>query len=188
MAHLVETMFFVGELPWHGLGVDATAVKIESSLAALTLAGLNWTVSKNELFHKVGDSVLPIVGNYVNVRSSDSMPLGIVGENYTILQNSDAYAVLDSLLAQGLKFETGGSLKNGREVFALMRLPQIVVGQDDVTDNFLLISNSHDGSKAISFGLTQVRVVCNNTLTMALNSHASKLLKIRHTKKRSTGP
>lgn len=182
MAHLIESMFYVGEVPWHGLGVDATNTKIQTSKQALELAGLDWKVSKDPLFHKVNDQILEIKNQYVNVRSSDGSALGIVGENYTILQNESAFQVLDSLLAEGLTFETGGSIKSGKEVFALMKLPQIVIGQDDVTNNYILLSNSHDGSKAISFGLTQVRVVCNNTLTMALNSGASKLLKIRHTK------
>lgn len=109
--------------------------------------------------------------------------LGIVGERYTVFQNEDMFSFGDNLLDGG-RWETAGSIKQGRVVFASLALNHEVVldpsGVSDKIDSYLLLSTSHDGSTALQAAVTPVRVVCQNTLTMGLRQ-AKQTFKIRHT-------
>ena len=158
----VETMFYAGETPWHGLGVKVQ--EAQSSEEALKISGLDWEViSKNV---QVEDGTI-IDGYKANVRSSDNKVLGIVTDRYKIVQNKEAFAFTDMLLGEGVKYETAGSLSNGKRIWMLAKMDTTKICGDDVTP-YLVFTNSHDGTGAIKVAMTPIRVVCQNTLTVAL--------------------
>ena len=183
MAHNIESMFFQGETPWHGLGT-----KIERSLTAheaMVEAGLNWEVNQLPLFLADGREAPA----KANIRSSDGSILGVVGSRYKPLQNIDAFDFFDPFLQSGLiQIETAGSLSDGKKVWALARITgdDIIIVGDDVVRRFILLSNSHDGTAAIRVGFTPIRVVCANSLAQAHHDGESKLIRLRHSS-RATG-
>ena len=163
MAAEVESMFYVRETPWHGLGTKVE--EAVSSKEALAAAGLNWNVVQEKLYTQDGKCV---AGFYANVRDSDNKVLGVVTNRYKIVQNREAFAFTDSLLGKGVRYETAGSLKEGRKTWILARLPKAYRLAEDKVMPYLVFSNSHDGSGAIKVAMTPIRVVCNNTLNLAL--------------------
>lgn len=128
---------------------------------------------------------LAVADNFrANLREDDKAVLGIVGAEYKVVQNSDAFKFLDALIGSDLYFETAGSLMNGKRVWVLARLPEWVEVGGDPTAMFVYVANSHDGTMAVTSSATDVRIVCNNTLTWALNKsehHAERTYKFRHT-------
>ena len=175
MAANVETMFSVREVPWHGLG---TIVKeAPTSADAIRLAGLDWKVEQKEIFLADGTK---IEGSYANVRDIDNKPLGIVGERYKIVNNSDAFEFTDELLNEGAEYETAGSLKNGKQIWLLARLSENYKILGDEVTPYCCFTNTHDGTGAIKVAMTPVRVVCNNTLNLALKK-AKRTWSARHT-------
>lgn len=171
----VETMFFVRTPCWHGLGVRVE--EAPSSADAIRLAGLDWEVQSQPIY--LGDGT-EIEGAYANVRSSDNKTLGIVGDRYKIVQNSEAFAFTDALLGEGVKYETAGSLKDGKVIWLLAKMPEEYIILGDKVDSYVVFTNTHDGSGAIKVATTPIRVVCNNTLNMALRS-AKRTWTARHT-------
>ena len=121
---------------------------------------------------------------FANVRSDTNESLGVVKSRYNVLQNVDAFNFIDDIIENNsgteCKYETAGSLFNGRRVFMLVRLPNQKLVGDDV-ENYMFFTNSHDGTSALLAGITNVRVVCNNTLQMAIEG-ASRTWKCHHTK------
>lgn len=167
MAADVETMFYTREKPWHGLGV-----KVEEALSsgeALKTAGLDWKVVQQEIRTKEG---LDIPGCRANVRDTDQKVLGIVSERYRVVQNQEAFAFTDRLLGEGVRYETAGSLNGGRKVWVLARMPREYIMLGDRISPYLVFSNTHDGSGAIRVAMTPLRVVCSNTLNLALSTAA----------------
>lgn len=163
MAANVETMFSTRVKPWHGLGVIVE--ESPTSKDALHLAGLDWSVEQRPI--QTIDGV-PLNGFKANVRSIDKKVLGVVTDKYKIVQNDEAFAFTDALLGEGVTYETAGSLQEGRKVWLLAKLPhKYLISGDEVTP-YMVFSNSHDGSGAIKVAMTPVRVVCNNTLNLAL--------------------
>lgn len=165
MAANVETMFYTREKPWHGLGT--MVMDALSSSQALDKAGLDWTVEQHPIETTEG---IPLSGFLANVRNTDKKVLGVVTDKYRVVQNEVAFAFTDTLLGEGVTYETAGSLQEGRKVWLLARLPQrYIISGDNITP-YLVFSNSHDGSGAIKVAMTPIRVVCNNTLNLALNT------------------
>ena len=165
MAANVESMFYVREKPWHGLGTMVQ--EAPTSADALRLAGLDWTVNQKNI-QVCGGAKIP---NFkANVRSSDGAVLGVVTDRYQIVQNVDAFNFTDELIGGGdVRYETAGSLQNGRKVWLLAKMPERkIVG--DAVEPYLCFSNTHDGSGSIRVCMTPIRVVCNNTLNLALNT------------------
>lgn len=175
MSAEVETMFYVRETPWHGLGTQVTEAL--SSREALIAAGLDWSVVQKELYTENGNHVQ---GFYANVRDRDEKILGVVTNRYRIVQNREAFAFTDDLLGKGVKYETAGSLREGRKIWILARLPKAYRLAEDKVTPYLVFSNSHDGSGAIKVAMTPVRVVCNNTLNLALQ-RADRIWSANHT-------
>lgn len=171
----VETMFYVRETPWHGLGTRVEEAL--SSKEALVAAGLDWNVVQRRIYTEDGH-VIP--GYYANVRDSDNSTLGVVTNRYKIVQNREAFSFTDGLLGNGVQYETAGSLKNGRKTWILARLTKQYRLAEDKVMPYLVFSNSHDGSAAIKVAMTPVRVVCNNTLNLALQS-ADRIWSMNHT-------
>ena len=175
MAALVESLFYVRETPWHGQGTRVE--EAPSSEEAIRLAGLNWEVQQQPIYLADGTE---IKGNYANVRSSDGKALGIVGDRYKIVQNTDAFAFTDALLGEGVKYETAGSLKDGKVIWLLARMPESIEILGDKVDPYMVFTNTHDGSGAVRVCMTPVRVVCNNTLNAAMRG-ARRVWSARHT-------
>lgn len=165
MSAQVETMFYTRETPWHGLGT-----KVEDapgSKEALVAAGLDWKVIQKEICTKEGQ---PVEGYRANIRDRDQNILGVVSERYKVVQNEEAFSFTDQLLGEGVTYETAGSLQDGRRTWILARLPQrYIISGDEITP-YLVFMNSHDGSGAIKAAMTPIRVVCQNTLNLALST------------------
>lgn len=165
MAANVESMFYVRQAPWHGLGV-----RVESALSsdeALRLSGLDWQVVQQPIM-TTGN--VPVLGYKANLRDVDNQVLGVVTDRYRVVQNEEAFAFTDGLLGEGVKYETAGSLQNGRKIWLLAKLPDKYIIEGDQIDPYLVFSSSHDGSGSIKVAMTPVRVVCQNTLNLALSS------------------
>jgi phage/plasmid-like protein (TIGR03299 family) len=123
-----------------------------------------------------------VPNQYATVRTDLDLPLGIVGERYHVIQNKEAFDFIDSIIGQGVAdYETVGALGNGETVFITCKLKEEMVINKDLIDKYLLVSMSHDGSSSIVVMFTPIRVVCNNTLTLALEGKNNKMT-IRHTK------
>ena len=165
MAANVETMFYTREKPWHGLGIRVT--EAPSSEEALRLAGLDWQVKQAPVYTDTGE-VIP--GYKANIRDRDRRVLGVVTDRYKIIQNQEAFAFTDALLGKGVRYETAGSLQGGRRVWLLARLPKEYIISGEQVSPYLVFSNTHDGSGAVKVALTPVRVVCCNTLNLALDT------------------
>ena len=163
MAANVESMFYVRETPWHGLGTKV--LEAPASKDALQLAGLDWRVLQEPIYTAMEELV---DGYKANVRDSDRKVLGVVTDRYRVIQNDEAFAFTDELLGAGVKYETAGSLQGGRKVWLLAHMPHEYIISGERISPYLLFSNTHDGSGAIKVALTPIRVVCQNTLNLAL--------------------
>ena len=170
MSHEVESMAYVSNeqngrfVPWHGLGTPVADYM--TSAEALEAAGLNWNVDARPVFT---DNGIKIPGYVANTRDSDNSVLGIVSDKYKIVQNVDAFAFTDSLIGPECRYETAGSLRNGKSTFMLAKLPEKKILGDEF-GNYVCFTNTHDGTGAVKVCMTPVRVVCNNTLNLALNT------------------
>lgn len=180
MAHMImetDQMFSVREKPWHyELTKEHTKIIQEApnSREALVAAGLDWNVVSTPVYQENG---LLIPGYKANVRDKDNMVLGIVSGRYKIVQNTEAFEFTDSLIGETengeVRYETAGSLYNGKKVWLLAKLPTTKVLDDDV-EPYLCFANSFDGSGAVQVCITGIRVVCQNTLNIALNTAKRK--------------
>lgn len=136
MAANVETMFYVREKPWHGLGVRVE--EVVSSEEALKLSRLDWTVLQESILSSSGEV---IEGYKANVRDSDRKVLGVVTERYKVIQNAEAFEFTDQLLGSGVRYETVGSLQEGKKVWLLARLPrEYIIGGERISP-YLVFSN-----------------------------------------------
>lgn len=199
----VENMVSVREVPWHGIGTI-----VEEKLTAkdaLVLAGLDWEVDLAPVKAQITTRQELVINPVTNepemqrvemgepieievpdvlavVRDSDLSVLGTVGSRYQPVQNWKSFEFFDSVVATGdAKYETAGSLAGGRRVFLTARIPrEIKIGGADAVDSYLLMANSHDGSMAFTAAVTPVRVVCQNTLNLALRG-TKQQWKLRHT-------
>jgi len=167
------SMFYINEVPWHGLGVKLNGPATAEE--AITAAQLDWPVIKLPL--TAGSKHLPVPDKFAMVRKTGNIVaktdpvLGVVGKDYTPLQNRDAFKFFDPIVGQDAAvYHTAGALGQGERVWILAKLPgQIRVVGDDISEKYLLLSNSHDGKSSVQIKFTPVRVVCQNTLTMALS-------------------
>lgn len=177
MSANVETMMYVREKPWHGLGTKVD--EAPTSAEALELAGLNWKVEQTPVYTADGT----LIPNYkANVRNTDNSVLGIVTDRYQIVQNEEAFEFTDSIVGETengvVKYETAGSLNHGKKIWLLAKMPTQKVLDDEV-EPYMCFTNSHDGSGAIRICMTPIRVVCQNTLNMAL-SQAKRSWSTKH--------
>ncbi len=176
MSAEVETMFYTGrKKPWHGLGISVE--NAPDSENALKLAGLDWEVVQRPIFMDYGEQ---ITGYKANVRNTDGAVLGVVSDRYKVVQNWEAFQFTDTLLGEGVRYETAGSLQGGKKVWLLARLPREYIISGERISPYLVFTTSHDGSGAVKVAVTPIRVVCNNTLNLALKS-ASRSFSMMHT-------
>jgi phage/plasmid-like protein (TIGR03299 family) len=191
MAHDIATvrgrpaMMYTGEPPWHGLGTRLNGPA--NSADAIKAAGLDWEVIKVPLFVKSRRSYERIKDRFATIRAEPGLhaerrpPFGIVGRSYVPLQNRDAFTWFDEIVGRKAAiYHTAGALGDGERVWILAKLPDVIrVIGDDIAEKFLLLSNSHDGTSSVQVKFTPIRVVCQNTLTMALSEGRS--IRIHHT-------
>lgn len=183
MAHGIESndsMFYTRVKPWHGLGN-----RVEEALTskeALIAGGIDWNVVQKPIFIGAGDDQTYAPQWVANTRSDDGTVLGLVTPKYQIVQNTEAFSFTDALLQNKdikVTYETAGSLHNGRKVWLLARMPDIFLNGER-TEIYLVFFNSHDGSSGLSCACTPVRVVCANTLNLAITG-AKRIWTTRHT-------
>jgi phage/plasmid-like protein (TIGR03299 family) len=179
MAHEVETMAYAGEVPWHGLGIKVLEDLTPAQM--LEKAGLNWTVDKVPTYIDYNDQKIPTEDSAL-VRSSDGKILSVVSGEWNPVQNETAFEFFhDFVMAGDMSMHTAGSLKEGKNVWALAKVNESfeILGGDKV-DSYLLFSNPHEYGKSIDIRFTPIRVVCNNTLTMALGSASDMVVRLNH--------
>ncbi len=179
MAHMVETMAYAGEVPWHGLGVPVSNDLTPTMM--MEKAGLDWKVQEVESYIDFDDKKLP-TGQKSLVRDTDGKILTNVGENWKPVQNEEAFNFFgEYVLAGNMEMHTAGSLKGGAIVWALAKVKDSfdLFGGDKV-DSYLLFSNPHQYGKSIDVRFTPIRVVCNNTLTLSLNETAERAVRVGH--------
>lgn len=189
MAHEIDlstgraAAFFAGEPAWHRLGT--VVADCQTSAHAINLAGLNWHVEKRNMAAAMPDGTwAPVADKFAVCRNDTNAVLGTVGNFYRPFQNVEAFDFMDSIVGERLAmFETAGALKGGRKVWMLARIPgEIRVKGDDTVKPYVLLTNSHDGTSGLRILPTTVRVVCQNTLNLALRYAASdEGLTITHT-------
>lgn len=185
MAHMVEMvngvaqMAYAGEKPWHGLGTEVSNDLTPEQI--MQKAGLDWTVHEVESFVDFDGKRIP-TGQKALIRSTDHKVLTNVGEGWNPVQNAEAFEFFSEyVLAGDMEMNVAGSLKDGRNVFALAKVKESfsILGDDQI-DSYLLFSNPHEYGKAIDIRFTPIRVVCNNTLTLSLNMDTKNGVKMNH--------
>lgn len=180
MAHEFESGMFVSEPAWHGLGVVLPNAPTVDD--AIKCAGLDWKVKPVPLFLGDGQAVPT---HRAMIRESDGSQLGVVGADYTPVQNAAAFDWIRPIIDSGeATIEAAGSLREGRRVWILARVKDAIVDvlPNDPIRSYVLFAHGHDGSLAVRAGFTKTRVVCQNTLSAAVNGdHGKQLLKFKHT-------
>lgn len=182
-----HSFFSVKEKAWHSLGqvVD----QYPTSAEALRFAGLDYEVVKEDLyttsFNEAGqamDFTKRVKTHYATIRKDTGDILGVVGKDYEIVQNLEAFSFFDAIVGgERLQYETAGALGKGERIFITAKLPEYIkVGREDLIEQYLFLTTSHDGFGSITAAFTPVRVVCRNTLNAALKNQ-SNCIKIRHT-------
>ena len=186
-----HSFFSVQQKAWHGLG--RIVQDYPTSAEAIQFAGLDYEVIKTELFTQgrattdnngeiEEGAILPVPNFFATQRTDTNTVLGVVGKDYEIVQNRDAFAFFDSIIGgNGIMYETAGALGKGERIFITAKLPNYIkVGNDDLIEQYLFLTTSHDGYGSITAAFTPVRIVCANTLNAAMRNH-SNAVKIRHT-------
>lgn len=187
MAHMISThngrheMAYSGEVPWHGLGTPVEGLATPQEM--IKHAGIDWTVSTVPLVTADGQEV----PSHVAIRRDDKrVVLGVAGSGYTPIQNTQAAEVMDALVSEGqATVEVCGALDEGHRCWMLSRLPDTFdVVKGDAVNLYVLLAWGHDGKHGLAAKTTPVRVVCNNTLTLALGANwkAKADVYVRHTK------
>lgn len=183
MSHEVETMMYAGETPWHGLGkkVDQAVTAEE----AIREAGLDWEVKLVPVYTSQPGKKIPNVkvsGKYAVQRQTDGSVYAVVGNYYQPIQNREAFKFFDGVVDSGeVKYETAGSLRGGARIWILSRMGDSIGVKGDEVEKYLILSNSHDATLALQMFFSPIRVVCNNTLQMALGDKIGQSFYARHT-------
>lgn len=188
------SFFSVKEKAWHGLG--QIVEQYPTSGEAIKHAGLDYEVAKSPLYTKcssfinttngieMGSNELVVSDSFATIRTDNNTVLGVVGKDYQIVQNREAFSFFDAIVggSDGILYETAGALGQGERIFITAKLPGYIrVGNgDDVTQKYIFLTTSHDGSGSITAAFTPIRIVCQNTLNASLRS-MSNVVRIRHT-------
>jgi phage/plasmid-like protein (TIGR03299 family) len=176
-----HSFFSVKEKAWHNLG--QIIQDYPTSAEAILHAGLDYEVEKRKLFTpSLQDATIEVPNYFSTVRTDTNAILGVVGKDYQIIQNRDAFSFFDAIVGgDGMLYETAGVLGKGERIFITAKLPNYIrVGKDDLIEKYLFLTTSHDGSGSITAAFTPIRIVCANTLNAALRNQ-SNTVRIRHT-------
>lgn len=177
MAHNLEmrngkaSFVAVGEKAWHGLGTYVDQAM--TSQEVVEKANLDYEVAKTPIYINPSQEVgnVEFSDIYATYRTDTNEPLGLVTDKYQIVQNRDAFTFFDPIIERGEAiYQTAGVLGKGERVFITAKLPEDILVAGEKVEQYLLITNGHDGKNAVKVGFTPIRVVCNNTLTAALGS------------------
>lgn len=180
MSSEVESMMYVGEEPWHGLG--KRLINPPTSEEAMKEADLDWTVK----LHPITANKVKFNDYLAIMRETDNQLYGVVRPGWTPLQNVDAFKFFDPIVKAGLaEYHTAGSLKNGEKVWILakIRRKSAEIVKKDFVDCYILLTNGHNGKWGVRVQFTPIRVVCWNTCTVAENSSVEKAIRIIHSAK-----
>lgn len=185
MAHMIEfldgkaSMAYAGETPWHGLGTEVPADITPADM--LKAAGLDWKVTPVPAFAEIGGKQVS-VGRSALVRDIDNKILDVITDDWIPNQNSTAFEFFNDFIAAGeMEMHTAGSLRDGQMVWALAKVKEsFELFKGDQVDSYLLFTNPHRYGWSIDVRFTPIRVVCNNTLTLSLNTASSKMVKVSH--------
>lgn len=190
MAHELEfvdgkaQMAYVGGVPWHGLGTRVLADLTSEQM--LKAAGLDWEVKKVKAYAVDEDNNDEIydIGRSALVRTSDGKMLDVVSEDWNPVQNRTAFDFFDEYVRGGdMEMHTAGSLKGGQIIWGLAKIKDsFELFKGDQIDSYMLFSNFHKYGFSTDVRFTPIRVVCNNTLTLSLNSKVERMVKISHRK------
>jgi phage/plasmid-like protein (TIGR03299 family) len=188
-----HSFFSVKQKAWHSLG---TIIEdYPTSAEAIKQAGLDYTVEKRTLFtldngqpHRdkpdlLVHSEIEVPDYFATLRTDTNQVLGVVGKDYEVVQNVDAFSFFDSIVGggDGILYETAGALGKGERIFITAKLPEFIkVGKADLIEQYLFLTTSHDGFGSITASFTPIRICCQNTLNAALRSQKGAV-KIRHT-------
>lgn len=188
------SFFSVKEKAWHGLG--EIIQDYPTCEEAIRYAGLNYEIAKSPLYTKgsgiietaegieIGSNELHVPNYFANIRTDNNAVLGVVGKDYQIVQNSEAFSFFDAIVGggEGILYETAGALGQGERIFITAKLPDYIrVGNgDDITEKYIFLTTSHDGSGSITAAFTPIRIVCQNTLNASLQN-MSNVVRIKHT-------
>jgi phage/plasmid-like protein (TIGR03299 family) len=197
MAHLIDSMAFAGQTPWHGLGNQLTAKQPIEVWAEQ--AGMNWTIEQSPVHFMAGQdtqtndhqqaiqlkdslllppqsNILPFSDHKVLFRSDTKQPLSVVSQRYHVVQPREILEFYRDLTEKSdFELETAGVLKGGKKLWALARTGQSAsIKGKDVTNGYVLLATACDGTLATTAQFTSIRVVCNNTLAIALREVSSK--------------
>jgi phage/plasmid-like protein (TIGR03299 family) len=185
MAHELEVvngkakMVYAGDVPWHGLGKQISPDLTPEQV--LAEAGLDWEVSKVPAFASIAGKQTA-VGWSALVRSEDNKVLDVVSDDWNPVQNQEAFEFFNDFIAEGdMEMHTAGSLRGGQIVWALAKVKDSfeLFGGDRV-DSYLHFTNFHKYGCSTDVRFTPIRVVCNNTLTLSLNTKVERMVKISH--------
>lgn len=185
MAHMIEfrdgkdCMAYAGETPWHGLGKQVPADISPNDM--LKAAGLDWKVSAIPAFAEINGKQVDI-GHSALVRDVDNKVLDVITNDWVPNQNEKAFEFFNDFVAAGeMEMHTAGSLKDGQLVWALAKVKDAFeLFNGDTVESYLLFTNPHKYGWSIDVRFTPIRVVCNNTLTLSLNTQSSKIVKVSH--------
>ena len=184
MAHLLESMAYVGETPWHELGSKLPPKQPIEVWA--DKAGMNWNICATPVRYMTEQAgtlgaVMSFAEQMVLYRSDTKSPLSVVSDRYQVVQPREVLEFYRDLTeVSGFELETAGVLKSGKKFWALAKTgKESVLKGNDVVKGYLLLATSCDGTLATTATPTTVRVVCNNTLAIALNG-ASSAIKVPH--------
>ena len=178
----VDTMFFTGADPWHRIGtkLDNPATAEE----AIVAAGLDWEVEPVEtyIWDRNGTNNGKPTGDYAIVRTDNSAIFTSgLSSRYKPLQNRDAFKFFDAVVGAGEAiYHTAGSLKGGRIVWILAKMNGELGLEGDASEKYIMLSNSHDGTRAIDMRFCVKRVICMNTFKMAIGGNELNT-RLRHT-------
>ena len=188
------SFFSVQQKAWHNLG--QIVEQYPTSAEAIKHAGLDYEVVKSPLFTKgsgfietaqgieLGSTELEVPNYFANIRTDNNAVLGVVGKDYHIVQNREAFNFFDAIVGggDGILYETAGALGKGERIFITAKLPDYIrVGNgDDVTEKYIFPTTSHDGSGSITVAFTPIRIVCQNTLNASLRN-MTNVIRIKHT-------
>lgn len=163
-----------GEKAWHGLGqvVDGAM----TTKQAIENANLDYEVGKIPIIYMPNGEPKILDGYFATYRTDNMESLGVVKSRYEIVQNRDAFGFFDAIIDEGEAiFETAGVLGKGERIFLLAKLPEDFEVGGEAIQRYILLTNSHDGSSSVIAGMTNIRVVCNNTLQAALRKLDNKV-------------
>lgn len=181
MAHMIDSLAWTGATPWHGLG--RSLPKHATVDEMIRFGGLDWEVVPAPLFAKVGNAMVEVSDKVALTRSDRGTVLSVVGDDYGIIQNREIFGLAEAAVGAGNACaEVAGALAGGKRVFVVLSMREAFEVAGEALKPYLLFCGGHDGAMSVRGRFCATRVVCQNTLNIALDEQATEIV-IRHTRK-----